>query len=389
MHRGQFPRHLKGTLPHSLTRTWPHLSPLHSTRVVTPRLGHSLGSFTPKRTFVESAVTHTQELITTFHFFTGTSWYITIALVAFGVNLVRLPFVINTRRMQQRRLELTPLNVAWYNLMMKSVHTNQPRAIEQLEKEAQKKTAKKMKKIYSDFGLQAWKAFSSGIITIPIWLGVMESLRRLCGGPTGLIGALFFNEGEVTDATAIAGLSSDTSSLANAASTAVDTASTAGISTIADVAIPAATTLEPSLATGGLLWFPDLLIPDPYHVLPWLLSFTMAANLGLVPTSVKAARELLGGGPLEKYSDKLNPRTRLRRILLICSISIAPVTMYFPAALHVYWICTSCMSALMTEVIFRCMPLPAPTAVIASGQHRVMLLPRPEKEASRRLSVFD
>ncbi|TLD24016.1 hypothetical protein PspLS_06490 [Pyricularia sp. CBS 133598] len=387
MLRGQFPRRLGGTLPHSFSRTLPHLSPLHSTRVVTPRVGHTLGSFTPRRTFVDSAVTQTQEFITAFHFLTGTPWYITIALVAFGVNLTRLPFFIHTRRILQRRSELTPLGVAWYSHLVKSTTPASGKTEEQLKKELKKKLDKRLSKVYSDFGLQSWK-LNSSVLTLPIWLGVMESLRRLCGGPTGLLG-LWFPKDEVTDATAIAAQSSAPSSLDSAASLAVDSASTAGISTIADVAVPAATTLEPSLATGGLLWFPDLLVADPYHILPWILSFTMAANLGLVPTSVKAARELLVGDPSPSVGTTFTVRQTLRRVLLICSVAIAPVTMNFPAALHVYWICSSGISTLLLYIVRRCMPVSVSDTGICKGQNRLMILPRPEKDVRRRVSVFD
>ncbi|KAI6374662.1 hypothetical protein MCOR25_003126 [Pyricularia grisea] len=388
MLRGQFPRQFKGTLPHSFNRAWPHLSPLHSTRVVTPRVGHTLGSFTPKRTFVETAVTQTQEFITALHFITGTPWYITIALVAFGVNLTRLPFFIHARRISQRRSELQPLVHAWYARLVKSTPSTPGKSTTQLDKEIRKKLVKRLNKIYRDLGVQTWKLNGSAF-TLPIWLGVMESFRRLCGGPTGLLGALFFKD-KVTGSTAIAAQSSAPGSLSNAASTAVDPVSAASISTVADVAVPAATTLEPTLATGGLLWFPDLLVADPYYILPWLLSFAIAANIGLVPTSVKAARELLGGEPVPGVYTGIIPKQRLRRILLICSVAIAPATMDLPAALHLYWICSSIISNLFTFIIRRHLPVPAPSqSGPCKGHNQVVLMPRPEKEITRRGSVFD
>ncbi|TLS27141.1 hypothetical protein PpBr36_04348 [Pyricularia pennisetigena] len=389
MLRGQFPRHLKGTLPHSFSRTWPHLSLLHSARVVTPRVGHTLGSFTPKRTFVETAVAQTQDFITAFHFLSGTPWYITIALVAFGVNIIRLPFFIQSRRIHLRRSELMPLAYAWNARMVNSTPPTPGKTTAQLQKEVVKKRNKRMTKIYRDLGLQTWKLTSS-VVTLPLWLGVMESLRRLCGGPTGLLGALFFQD-KATDAPATAALSSAPTSLADAASPAVDSASAASLSTIADVAVPATTTLEPSLATGGLLWFPDLLVADPYHVLPCLLSFTIAANMGLIPTSVKEARELLGGEPSPKEGTiTINTRQRLRRAALLCSIVMAPITMNFPAALHLYWICSSGISTIFMSIIRWRLPVPSnPHAVPCKGQNRLALLPRPEKEAARRVVVFD
>lgn len=389
MFLGRLPRHYKGALSHSFPRSLPHITLLQSTRCGLP-----LGSFTPKRTFVEAAVTQTQELITTFHAVTGTPWCLTIALVALGLNFTRLPFTIYARRLEQRRVELVPLIHAWHARISKSTPPSPGKSADRLVNEVEKKVMKKQKEIYRDFGLQVWRAAGGVILTLPLWLGIMESLRRLCGGPVGILGSLFFNKDPASNAAAaIAATTPAPSLLADAFPAVVDPASASSIGTISDAIIPAATTLEQSLATGGLFWFPDLLVADPQHILPWVLSCTIAANLGLIPTSVQKARQLLGGeasqnGEALPQSRRTKLGKGLRRVLVIFSVAIGPMTMGFPAALHVYWICSSGISMLFKHVVQRRMPLPKPITTRCNGEDRVMLLPRPEKDNKRLVDLF-
>ena len=45
--------------------------------------------------------------------------------------------------------------------------------------------------------------------------------------------------------------------------------------------------LEDSLSTGGALWFSDLLAPDPFFILPTILSSAMFASIEvLLPASM-------------------------------------------------------------------------------------------------------
>lgn len=318
---------------------------------------------------MEATVSGTANLISGLHMATGMPWYLTIPFVALSVNLMaRLPLSIYTQHIHQRRAKIMPLLQAWYVRHIKDVARTPGLAPEEFDKEVEKRFKKTSRRLYYVFGVQTRKNYLS-FASFPYWLTGIEALRRLCGGPRGLLGSIIFGAKENEEGVATP----------DAATTAVSTSSNppdavsvtdvvqAENSTLAEVSSSFPPGSDPSLATGGCLWFPDLMAPDPFHVLPFLLSAILVLNV--LPRTAAGRKALVN---LQSTSDltpaKLKETTvtaaqlkvggRLQRALLGVALVVGPVTMDLPAALHLYWITSAALTYTQTELIARYMKIP-------------------------------
>ncbi|KAI0389137.1 hypothetical protein F5Y17DRAFT_142993 [Xylariaceae sp. FL0594] len=344
----------------SLFRASSHLRLAHSHRLMRPSLATSQNSLSSVfrqrqhsplnvRTFhwqsgLDAAIEGTQSLIVELHAVTHLPWFLSIPLTAAGVGLIfRLPFTVYTQRILQRRAELTPLLQAWNARIQQDVEQeekNKPSnkvSVSARLSEVKKRQDKALKRMYGKLGLQTWKMYSS-VLSFPFWLLAIDGVRRLCGGPRGLLGSL------------LTGASSDTAGSAAASTTSV--------------------VVDPSLTVEGFLWFPDLTASDPYHVLPFVLSATLLWNV-LPPTRgqlIDRFRTAVGRPPLrgtegpQSQPQALVPRSERMRssfhlALIGLSALIGPVTMDLPAALHLYWIASSATNAVVSRAIKKLMPV--------------------------------
>jgi YidC/Oxa1 family membrane protein insertase len=92
---------------------------------------------------------------------------------------------------------------------------------------------------------------------------------------------------------------------------------------------------EPGFATGGALWFTDLASSDPFARLA-----TMSALL--MVTAIQVGMDGMVGA-----KDKSKPILFILRGAALASI---PLTMWFPQALHMYWITNTTYSLIFTLV---------------------------------------
>lgn len=336
-------------------RLYPFAPPIsHSSPTTHTSL--TLPTTIPRRAFsiapaVTTAINTTQDLILALHTLTGV-WFVTIPLVALSINLVaRLPLAIYTRRILQRRVSLTPLTYAWYHRHARDVQADPQFAGVSTQKrtgEIQRRYVRSMWDMNSRFGVQRWKDYC-GFAVFPVWLVGIESIRRLCGGPRGLMGQLVAGEekgrGELGEAV------------------------TAVITTGADQ----------SLATGGCLWFPDLLVPDPTHILPFALSAVMVANI--LPRTREGLRMVLG---MESPGNVQKGSPRLTRVLLVMAVAVGPITIDLPAALHLYWLSTSTIAFIQNELINRYMLLPKQQKICRVQEYPY---PRPRRQQEPDQSV--
>ncbi|ERS96608.1 hypothetical protein HMPREF1624_06817 [Sporothrix schenckii ATCC 58251] len=310
------------------------------------------------------------------HAVSHTPWYVTIPLVALGVNLVfRLPFSLHARNLVIRRELLTPLLQAWTTLHGKEIINEQKLRSRQglptpkTQVEVLKRYRKTASRVFGAFGVQQWKLYSN-ILSLPPWLVVIEAIRRMCGAPTGLLGLLFRSGG-----TGAAG-ATETSASATAAAAAAASASAENVdvASIASAASPSTATdsvsslVDPTFATGGCLWFPDLTVADPYYVLPFALSAALVVNI--LPKTDAARRALFGLKPAASSSGAVAIESKgaqaMLRTLLLLSLCVGPLTLQFPAAIHLYWL----SSAVATLIITRCIRLLRP---LRSGTSRPSL----------------
>ncbi|TGJ80878.1 hypothetical protein E0Z10_g7871 [Xylaria hypoxylon] len=346
-----------------------HLRPSSITSRISPSPLHHIQQHGRRSFHWQSAASTTiegaQNLIVDLHTVTSLPWFLTIPLVAFTVGAVfRLPFSIYTQRILQRRTNFGPLLQAWNARIQQDVQQEGISASSRMS-EVKARQDKALKRIYRKLGLQEWRMWGS-ILSFPIWLVAIDAVRRLCGGPRGLIGSLFIGPGSSSETTVAAHVE---------AASSLPPGSVADPSTLDPVAISSAVetahmaTVDPSLTLEGCLWFTDLTASDPYHMLPIALSVTLVLNM--LPKSGEKfsdrVRIALGRRPKSARAqtfagdEKVGFRERLFATFYLCMVGVAtlvgPLTLDLPAALHLYWLASSMSNVLFMKGLRHLMPV--------------------------------
>lgn len=343
---------------------------------------------------ISAAIDGSQNLIINLHTITHLPWFLTIPLTALTVSAVfRLPFTIYTQRVLQRRTELVPLLQAWNARLQHEAHKKQKIAASQSLSEVKKLQDKVTKRIYSKLGLQEWRLYSV-FLSFPFWLVAIDGIRRLCGGPRGIIGYLVTRAAGSVDgseaATTTAGTATEPSLSPDVAATdfpsSPDFDPTVASSAVEETARTAI--IDPSLTYEGCLWFTDLTTSDPYHILPLALSASLLLNLlpktkekfldrvrvarGLPPKSAHA--QTLAG------DEKVGRGERIRANFYLSMIGLAtlvgPLTMDLPAALHLYWLASSASNGLLTKGVRHFMPVEAKPRKRCAGLELPVIRPQ-------------
>jgi mitochondrial inner membrane protein COX18 len=288
--------------------------------------------------------------MTQLHSITGTPWYFTIPLAALLVNLTfRLPPAIHSRLIQQRQARLSPVLQAWLARIQLD-NAKRPISREKARKETASRYRRVQSRIFRELGVQSWKLYSP-ILVFPVWLSVIEAVKRLSGETRGLFSSLVFGA-RMKDAAAAAAAGNPAANDGSLSVTS-DVASVAETTGANIHQLPALSSgVDPSMAIEGCLWFSDLTAPDPLHVLPVLLSVSLVANL--IPATAEGRRQLLG---LRMDETMPKSRIRLQRMLLPIAALIGPWTMGLPSALHLYWLSSSLTTLIMTRTLKVLMPV--------------------------------
>lgn len=292
---------------------------------VSPPL-RNLRSFhnTRRNQFIEPVLGQIHDLLTGFHTFTGLSWAATIPLTAVFVRLcIAEPLQQASHGATQRQLDLLPLTNAWRHVITAQVlHKMGRLGPLRCEREILLAVRAKRIELYKKWRCQYWRNFLP-LAQFPVWLAIIETLRRMCGAGEGLLAMasrLFRG-------------------------TSVETSCESTLEALKSVTIP----VEASLAEEGALWFPDLLAPDPLLVLPFLLSGTFFATLHLMSRS-KARSGRQSSIMVQRYE----------KALKIFALAIGPVTLQVPSALLLYWISSSMLAMVSRLLIDRLMPFRRP-----------------------------
>ncbi|KAH7408056.1 60Kd inner membrane protein-domain-containing protein [Cadophora sp. MPI-SDFR-AT-0126] len=267
------------------------------------------------------------DALTSLHTFTGLPWCYSIPLFALLLRTTLiLPLSIYARRSTVKQISLIPLIESWKHPLrhetMREVGHLGPNVAQST---LLKKIRRKRGEIYKRHGCGTWKNFLS-MAQIPVFLSVMEALRKMCGSKQGILG-LMLGGNEVMEAGKGA-MGADSRITGDGL---LDTA----------INIP----LETSLATEGALWFPNLLLADPHLVLPFALSGTILLNI-------------LGGRT--PYAAMGLWRQRITRSLSLVALCIGPLMLNVPSALLIYWISSSGTAYLQGVLLNKFMPLPKP-----------------------------
>ncbi|OTB16397.1 hypothetical protein K445DRAFT_32637, partial [Daldinia sp. EC12] len=301
-----------------LSQTRTQLNPTYSKRISPCSFKHQPGvrSFHVAPPVASTIIQTAEDALLALHSLTHTPWFLTIPIAAVGISLAfRLPFNAYTHRINQQRARFTPVLMGWTGRIARDLRREEvPSSREQKELLARHK--KVASRIYRTVGLQDWKLYSS-FLGLPFWLIGIESVRRICGGPRGILGQIATSSLDIT-------------------TTATEQVHTVDPNVVATAAEHTKNLLDPSIAFEGCLWFPDLSVPDPYHILPLALSSLLVWNL--LPKSQAGQR-------------------RLRRMLIVLSALIGPMTADLPAALHLYWLSTSIAHTVTSKLLSKFMPI--------------------------------
>ncbi|KAG5983587.1 hypothetical protein E4U55_007757 [Claviceps digitariae] len=283
----------------------------------------------------------------------GLPWYLSIPLVAIGVNFTfRLPIQYYTRRLVVRRNLLNPLVSAWstrHSASVSQAFGSGPGGHAQRDRlwglRVARLTEKSRRRIYKTWGVQRWKTLAPFLTMLP-FVVVSEALRRLCGAPAGWISHQL-------------GLAS----MGNA-----DAGSVSGASSLATTLSDTSGLFDAQLAHGGCLWFVDLTAMDPYYILPLTCSALLARTswsrlskeqLGALlnpdkPSSSSSANPAAGA---------LTPMVRIQRSIgrVLLLVPLFPILFAdLPSAIFLYWATTFALSDLNESILQRLVPKRTP-----------------------------
>jgi inner membrane protein COX18 len=231
----------------------------------------------------------------------GLPWIYALPLSALLIRLTLLPIGLITRRNLIKQISLTPILLAWKQPLQKITfrdygHLGPKKAHTALLKAFKTKRVE----LYERHGCQLRKNYLA-LIQIPIFLSVMETLRKMSGAREGLLGMMVSSE-------PVAAAQDDVEAILTSDGLIVQ---------------PFSLPLEPSFATEGALWFPNLLLPDPTLALPTILSLTLLLSL-------------------YGHKQALLPKSRwilvVRRSLTLMTLAIPFVLTNIPSSLLLYWI---------------------------------------------------
>ncbi|KAK5997308.1 hypothetical protein PT974_02663 [Cladobotryum mycophilum] len=282
---------------------------------------------------VGDAVIFTADSISFIHH-AGVPWYLTIPLVALGVNFsFRLPIQYFTRRLVVTRNKLTPLVKAWSSRHAATVPVPAGGG-EQAERVWRLRvsglTERSRARIYKAWGVQRWKSLAPFASMVP-FIVVSEALRRLCGAPLGWI--------------------SHTLGLGN-------------VEAVSSVIETSKRFLDPCLTDGGCLWFTDLTAMDPYYALPVLCS-ALLAKTSWGRLSKEQLRALLTISPSKLPQTPITRiQTAVGRTLLL--IPLFPILFAdLPSAIFLYWASTFAMNEVNEAILERILPKASATLTTA------------------------
>lgn len=258
----------------------------------------------------------THSLFQNLHTVTGLPWVVTLPVTGFIIRFFVIgPISTYSHIIGQRRTALQPLKNAWLQtIRRKTVEEHSKLGPSECNRIVSKTFAAKTSEIDSRHGTQIWKGFLP-YIQIPVFLTMIETLRKMCDTNPGLLGLLIRSTGN---------------------------AENGDPSNPEEQIDHSKVLLEPSLANEGALWFPDLLVPDPLLILPFILSGSLLANIFYHSRQVQSKNKW---------------QRRINNSLKILALAIGPLTLQVPSAMIVYWISTSAFALGYSVILQRRIPL--------------------------------
>lgn len=291
---------------------------------------------------IESSVAATNTILTSFHSFTGLPWYVTLPLTALAVRTtIVLPLNLVGQRNRQQRARLLPKVLEARPALEREVIAKyNALGPQECTRRLSQALSRKQKELATEAGIGSWQAWVPWA-QFPVWLLVIETIRRMCGAGEGLLGIFSGSDtaDRATRSSAVDASPSNAASFDPSELTAVSVSETARYNPL----------FEPSLSLEGCLWFPDLLVPDPQVILPFAVSGIMFTNIWWEErTLIKA------GVARPRWSRGLT------RGLKIVALAVGPLTLHIPAAVHLYWVASAGTALAQKGVADMIYPIPRP-----------------------------
>ncbi|WEW55418.1 hypothetical protein PRK78_000849 [Emydomyces testavorans] len=279
---------------------------------------------------INEAVLLAHNLLEGVHSATGLPWAASIPLTAVLVRLtVAMPLQVWALSHSRRMKKLDPLLIGWGRFFQGAVMADAtknrifltPRAA---ELQSQRLLRKKRKELYKRWKIHRWTRYAPWF-QLPVWLAMMESIRRMVGTSGGLLSII-------------------QSWVEKSPNT---------------LNVP----IDQSLSTEGALWFPDLLAADPHGVLPVILAATVFTNVtwGWKTKTPEEISKL----PYKKEKIMAHGLGVLKRTFQASALLLWPVmTMsQVPAGMLIYWISSTLFATAQTQTLPKMLgakPMPTP-----------------------------
>lgn len=287
-------------------------------------------SFHPTRPtrLVQEALDASSSLFCGVHSITGLPWVASIPLTALLVRtMVGLPLQIFTRIHARRERDIQPLLRSWqiyYEGKAKKTNPDEnPKIAARTNIQSSQIMLRNRWKVATGYQL-------TGLLQLPIWLSLVESLRAMSGTRAGLLDWFvpIFSSSEKFQQDRIE---------------------------------QAQHLFQPTMATEGALWFPDLLAGDPTGALPIILTASILMNIQSGWRALPA-KEIAELNTLQMYQSSLFRGLRMTVQILALNIGLSGWYYEMPAALMLYWITSSNIATLQTFLLEKYMfvkpPLP-------------------------------
>ena len=271
----------------------------------------------PQSQWLDVCYYQTHTLLTGLHGLTGLPWVWTLPLTALLIRSVLfVPLGIYTHKNRERNIAVQHLSSAWRHVLQRKIFkeyaASGPDHCTKVLKAGMKlKTAE----LRREMGAKSWKLCLPWL-QLPVWLVVVETIRKMSGTKDGLLGLVTKNFKTPVE--------QDRET------------------TLEALGAPSVVPVEQSFSNEGALWFTDLLVPDPQLILPFVLSATLFSGLYYQALHVHAK-----GIPQNKWT------RRITNSLKLVALAIGPLTLQVPSAMLVYWISSSALATVQHIILDR------------------------------------
>lgn len=283
---------------------------------------------TSRRCFVDECLVQTHTLINGVHNLSELPWAASLPLTALLTGaLVIFPFQCYSRKITTNLQRLAPsLEEAVRVAQVKATKANPGRTAREKESIIYADSRRAVRVFRRQHGLQTWKNYLI-FMRLPIWLVVMETLRRMTGTEQGMLGLVWksITRGHSPD-----------------------------LGTSDAAVIP----VESSFVAEGMLWFPNLLLPDPSLLLPFMLSATLLTSAYYFPLVLRgiSSDQILEHRIIVPFNQKAYG-IGTRRLQQVLALAAGPATIQFPSAMTLYWISSGLCAIGSKQLLIWWMPM--------------------------------